>query len=60
MFLANPLPFCPARLGGGFQPEVLSLSCEIQVSTVSLNLEVFKMNSSLSLENGSEEKVYKA
>lgn len=45
--------------GGEFQP-VLRLSSEMQVSAISLNLELFKVNSSLSSENGWEEKVYKA
>ena len=45
--------------GGEFQP-VLRLSSEMRVSAISLNLELFKVNSSLSSENGWEEKVYKA
>lgn len=46
--------------GGEFEPEVLRLSSEMQVSAISLNLELFKVNSSLSSENGWEEKVYKS
>ena len=42
-----------AWLGGEFEPEVLSLSSE------SLNMEVFKVNRTLSKANGSEEKVFK-
>ena len=46
--------------GGEFEPEVLRLSSGMQVGAISLNLELFQVNSSLSLKNGWEEKVYKA
>ena len=56
LFLAKP----PAFLYWEFEPEVLRLSSEMQVSAIFLNLELFKVNSSLSSKNGWEEKVYKA
>ena len=40
--------YCPTT---EFEPEVLRLSSEMQVSAISLNLELFKGNSSLSSEN---------
>ena len=56
LFLANPLPFCTARLGWGIWTRSVKPFLW-NASAISLNLELLNVNSSFSLENGSEEKV---
>ena len=41
---------------GEFEPEVLRLSIRMHILYISLNVEVFKVVSALSLTNGSEKK----